>query len=229
MSGFLACRPIYLAGKQEASEANSQQTGGGGDVADSPNKDVKPEEQGGYDADWYPQLPSGSSNNKPSITCQACYGRGDANCDACCSPYMTTTYRGTTNTFNQWCNDNCPRFCPESYCTRTVVRHFKKLCPLIDNGNFKEAPSCETCQRERREYCENHCCEKVVSRIYKGLSSSRFDSYCQNNCARGHCPQSYCVLVEDDGWKDICKVGYRHLKEVLRSIVNEAKKENTDE
>ena len=141
---------------------------------------------------------------------------------------MTTVFRGTTKTFDNWCVDNCRRgFCPGSHCKQTKVRHFRQICDLHGTGDSRVAPTCEECQRQERTTCENRCCEKMTSKTYKAYVS-RFNNYCKNNCALGHCPQAFCYEEEMIVWTEICEVGLRSLKKMLRNIVSEAEEKSTD-
>lgn len=158
-----------------------------------------------------------------SLTCEDCYRTGQTFCNLCCESYTTSEYRGTTKRFDEWCKANCKRaFCPKSHCKVSEVRHFRQTCDLPEFRNNIKVPSCDECQEHGRESCENSCCDKVLNKIYRGRQS-KFDIYCKNNCALGHCPQSHCYTEDTIVWKDVCRV--RHLKDILHEIMSQLEEE----
>ena len=166
--------------------------------------------------EWVPEKPKNVPDVGGSIICETCYRTGLPYCDACCETIVTSEFQGTNPVFNSWCQANCRRgFCPASHCKTSEVKHFQQSCEIPNiSGSLSTTPSCDDCQRQGSESCDNKCCEKRVTKTFKGKSAV-FDTWCANNCARGFCPNSFCLTEEANVWTDICVVALRDLHDIL--------------
>lgn len=224
--------------KSESIDEESEESNQG---SNSPSQDMQQETTTGIaktpldSGESWEESPGGWSPEYPevevppaSMTCEECYRAGQVNCDQCCETNIVLTYTGTTKVFDNWCQANCQRgYCPKSHCRVSEARQFRQTCdiPVEQNDETTVAPSCEECQERNLETCENLCCERVSTKIFKGYQS-RFDRYCQNNCAVGFCPRTYCYVRDAMVWKDMCNLGSRHvdLKDILQDLVEDFEK-----